>query len=92
LEDLLSSVQPGWRSAVVRKRFLPELVVTNAMAAAAQGGLGGRPGPAVPDVPGLYVAGDWVGREGMLSDASLASARAAAHAILAAPRRASAAA
>jgi len=92
LEDLLGSVQRGWRSAVVRERFLPELVVTNAMATAAHGGLGGRPGPVVPDVPGLYVAGDWVGRQGMLSDASLASARAAAHAILAAPRRATAAA
>ena len=91
LEDLLSSVQPDWRRAVVRQRFLPELVVTNAMAAAAQGGLGGRPGPAVPDVPGLYLAGDWVGGEGMLSDASLASARVAAHAIIAAPRRATAA-
>lgn len=88
LEELLAAVQPSWRAAVVRERFLPELVVTNAMATAAQGGLAGRPGPVVPDVPGLYVAGDWVGKEGMLSDASLASARAAARAILAAPRRA----
>lgn len=92
LEELLAAVQPGWRAAVVRERFLPELVVTNAMATAAQGGLAGRPGPAVPDVPGLYVAGDWVGKEGMLSDAGLVSARAAAQAILAAPGRATAAA
>ncbi len=92
LEGLLSSVQPGWRGAVVRERFVPEMVVTHAMVTAAQGGWAGRFGPAVPDVPGLYVAGDWVGKEGMLSDASLASARAAAHAILAAPGRAIAAA
>ena len=34
-------------------------------------------------VKGLYLAGDGVGDEGILSDASLASARAAAHAVLA---------
>ncbi len=34
-------------------------------------------------LPGLYLAGDWVGEEGILSDASLSSARAAAKAILA---------
>jgi pyruvate/2-oxoglutarate dehydrogenase complex dihydrolipoamide dehydrogenase (E3) component len=45
-----------------------------------------RPGPprpaAVTAVKGLYLAGDWIGDEGILSDASLASARAAAKAIL----------
>jgi pyruvate/2-oxoglutarate dehydrogenase complex dihydrolipoamide dehydrogenase (E3) component len=39
----------------------------------------------VTAVRGLYLAGDWVGDEGMLADAALASARAAAKAILAAP-------
>jgi hypothetical protein len=34
-------------------------------------------------VQGLYIAGDWVGDEGVLSDAALASSRAAAKAILA---------
>ena len=36
------------------------------------------------DVPGLYVVGDWVGDEGLLVDASLASARKAADLICAA--------
>jgi hypothetical protein len=31
----------------------------------------------VPDVPGLFVAGDWVGPEGLLGDAVLGSGRAA---------------
>jgi pyruvate/2-oxoglutarate dehydrogenase complex dihydrolipoamide dehydrogenase (E3) component len=31
----------------------------------------------VPDLAGIYVAGDWVGPEGMLADASLASGQAA---------------
>ena len=32
-----------------------------------------------------YIAGDWVGDEGLLSDAALLSARAAANAIIATP-------
>ncbi|HEY6141451.1 MAG TPA: FAD-dependent oxidoreductase [Thermoanaerobaculia bacterium] len=44
----------------------------------------GVPRPAaVTPIKGLYLAGDWVGEEGILSDAVLASARAAAKAILA---------
>jgi phytoene dehydrogenase-like protein len=82
LEHLLDLTQPGWRDALVTRRFVPHLTVSNALVTAAQGGTAGRPGPAVPDVPGLYVAGDWVGPEGMLADASLASARRAARLIL----------
>ena len=37
-----------------------------------------------PELPGLWRAGDWVGSEGWLLDGSLASAREAARAILAA--------
>lgn len=83
LEGLLETLQPGWRRHVVHRRFLPRLVVSSAVVTAAGGGAPGRPGPEVPGVRGLYVAGDWVGSEGMLSDASLASARRAARAILA---------
>jgi phytoene dehydrogenase-like protein len=82
LEHLLDLTQPGWRDALVTRRFVPHLTVSNALVTAAQGGTAGRPGPAVPDVPGRYVAGDWVGPEGMLADASLASARRAARLIL----------
>ena len=79
LAALLDALQPGWRGHVVRQRFVPDLVVTSALVTAEKGGLAGRPGPAVPDVPGLYVAGDWVGPDGMLA---VASARHAAFAIL----------
>ena len=78
LESLLDLIQPGWRTEVVFKRFLPELTVYNAIPAARSGGLAGRPGPEVPDVPGLFIAGDWVGSEGLLADATLASAKVAA--------------
>jgi phytoene dehydrogenase-like protein len=83
IEGLVDLVQPGWRDAVVHARFLPRLVVANGLPAADQGGLPGRPGPAVAGVPGLFVAGDWVGPAGLLADASLASAAAAADAVLA---------
>jgi phytoene dehydrogenase-like protein len=74
LEAWLDRLQPGWRDAVVVRRFLPAMVSTNAVVTAVQGGLAGRPGPRVPGVENLYVVGDWVGPEGMLLDASLASA------------------
>ena len=84
LESLLDLVQPGWRVAVAHRRFLPAMTVMHAMATAHQGGTAGRPDPQVEDVPGLYVVGDWVGAEGLLVDASLASARRAAEVIAAA--------
>jgi len=78
LEQLLDLVQPGWREVVVERRFLPNILVSNALVTAAHGGMQGRPGPAVPGSDDLFVAGDWVGSRGMLVDASLASAREAA--------------
>jgi len=83
LEDLLDLVQPGWREAVVHRRFLPDMIVMNAMPLASRGGTQARPGPEVADVRGLFVAGDWVGNEGLLVDASLASAEQAAELIAA---------
>jgi hypothetical protein len=41
--------------------------------------LSGRPAPRIDD--GLYVVGDWVGSEGLLSNASFASAKRAAQEI-----------
>jgi phytoene dehydrogenase-like protein len=77
LEGLLDIVQPGWREHVVVRRFVPDLMVAHALPAAGPG-LAGRTPVAAPDAPSLFLAGDWVGAEGMLADASLASARRAA--------------
>lgn len=82
LEDLMDLAQPGWREHVAERRYLPNMAVHYWVPTAATGGLKGRPGPAVPDYPGLYVAGDWVGPEGMLADTALASGRRAAGLIL----------
>ncbi|HSQ18746.1 MAG TPA: FAD-dependent oxidoreductase, partial [Blastocatellia bacterium] len=92
LEGLLDLVQPGWREAIVYRRFLPDMVVMNGMPLASFEGMRGRPNPRVDDVRGLFVAGDWVGNEGLLVDAALASARAAAQMIAASPAPAIAAA
>lgn len=79
LEALLDEMQPGWRTLVVHCRFLPSMVVSNALIPPAPAT---RPAPVTP-IRGLYLAGDWIGDSGLLSDASLASAAAAARAILA---------
>ena len=43
LEEFLDLLQPGWRQVLVKKRPLPNMVVSNALVTAADGGLGGRP-------------------------------------------------
>lgn len=82
IEAFVDLVQPGWRDQVIVRRFLPNLTATSALVTAEAGGLAGRPGPAIPEIPGLYVAGDWVGADGLLADAALASAKEAAKMII----------
>jgi phytoene dehydrogenase-like protein len=57
---------------IVAERFLAVHVVTHLLPGPEQG-LAGRPAVAVPGPPGLYLAGDWVGPSGWLSDAAMAS-------------------
>ena len=73
-------MQPGWRQVLVKKRPLPNMVVSNAVVTAPKGGLTGRPGVRIAD--NLYIVGDWVGKEGLLSNAAVASAKHAAKLIL----------
>ncbi len=78
LEALLDLVQPGWRAALIERRFLPHMTVVNDLARADNGGLHGRPGYALPHSHRLYLAGDWVGPHGWLADAALLSGKHAA--------------
>jgi phytoene dehydrogenase-like protein len=72
---------------VVHERYLHRMVVTHGAPTAAGGGLAGRPAIDALGMPGVYLAGDWVGAEGLLADAAAASGIAAAQAAV--QRRAS---
>jgi phytoene dehydrogenase-like protein len=83
LEAWLDAVIPGWRPEVLHARWLPDMMAASAIEGASEGGLAGRAAVQSPDVRGLCFAGDWVGSQGALCDASLASAREAARGLLA---------
>ncbi|HEX7257986.1 MAG TPA: hypothetical protein VF242_07985 [Nitrososphaeraceae archaeon] len=73
-------MQLGWREVLVKKRPLPNMVVSNAAVTTAAGGLASRPDVRIAD--NLYRVGDWVGKEELLSNSSFASARRTAQLIL----------
>ncbi len=81
LEDLLDTVQVGWRDALVKRVYLPHINGVSMLPMAGDGGYASRPGPQVPGIANLYLVGDWIG-EGFLSDASMGSARQAAQLLL----------
>ncbi len=62
---------------VVTRRFLADMTVSGTLPRARTGGLAGRPTVTATGTPGVLMAGDWVGPEGLLGDASLASGHAA---------------
>ncbi|MBO9698228.1 MAG: NAD(P)/FAD-dependent oxidoreductase [Sphingopyxis sp.] len=75
LEAFVDLVQPGWRAQERARQFLGAMPVHASLPLAAKRGLEGRPGGAVTDTAGLFIAGDWVGPAGMLADAAAASGR-----------------
>jgi len=75
LEDMMDLIQSGWRDLVRQRRFLPRLTVAHHVPLAEAGG--GRAPVEVAGFANLFIAGDWVGDEAMLADASMASGRAA---------------
>lgn len=86
LARFLDVVQPGWWSQVEHERFMPRLNVTQGLVRAADGGLAGRPAVDAAAAENVYIAGDWVGEEGMLADAAFASAYRASQLIVSARR------
>ena len=83
LEAMLDLAQPGWREEVIDERFLPNLVVNHWLAKAEDGGLNGRPDGTLIENPNVYLAGDWIGSQGWLVDASFISGKRAAERALA---------
>ncbi len=65
-------------SDIVEERYLHRMCTVTAIATAAQGGYSARPPIEVPDQPGVFVVGDWVGPNGHLADAVVSSAEHAA--------------
>lgn len=82
LEEWLDQVQPGWRAVLVKRICLPRIEAISLLPTAHNGGLAGRPDVQLPGIDNLYLAGDWIGNAGYLADASLASAREAAHRLI----------
>jgi len=73
LEALTDRMQPGWRDVLEAKQFLPNLTVTHAELLASNGGINGRPSVQLDAFDNVFIAGDWVGARGQLSDAAAAS-------------------
>jgi phytoene dehydrogenase-like protein len=78
LEQTMEILQPLWQKEVVARQFLPQMTAAFTQPIPGRSG----PGPAVPQIKGLYVAGDWAGHGEMLADAAMSSAKRAAQAII----------
>ncbi|WP_280531807.1 MULTISPECIES: phytoene desaturase family protein [Paenibacillus] len=76
LEQTMDLLHPGWQQEVVARQYLPNITVVHDYMHI--GRQDSQPGPAVSEVRGLYVAGDWASHGEMLADAAAASARRAA--------------
>jgi phytoene dehydrogenase-like protein len=74
LELYADLAMPGWRAFEKKRQTLRGIAVANAVVRWDQP----RPGVRLADAPGVFIAGDWVGATGMLSDAAAASALQAA--------------
>ncbi|GIP40581.1 dehydrogenase [Paenibacillus sp. J31TS4] len=79
LEQTLDLVQPGWRDELVVKQYLPKITVCHDFMHLQREE---NPGPAVPEIKGLYVAGEWASHGELLVDAATASAKRAVQHIL----------
>jgi pyruvate/2-oxoglutarate dehydrogenase complex dihydrolipoamide dehydrogenase (E3) component len=78
----MDRLQPGWRKFVIKERFLPNMIVYNALVTAEEGGIYERPDVKIPGLENIYIVGDWVGPLGLLVDTSISSAKRAGEHIL----------
>jgi phytoene dehydrogenase-like protein len=72
LEGMLDLLQPGWREELIVKQYLPKITVAHDFIHVKRRE---NPGPAVPEIQGLYVAGEWASHGELLVDAATASAK-----------------
>ncbi len=71
--DLANTPDQGVAAKVLDERYLHRSVVAHGRPTATTGGFGGRPNHVVRGMDAVFVAGDWVGPDGMIADAAVAS-------------------
>ena len=76
VREIADAMQPGWRDHVGYEQRLSGAIVAHDIPRAENRGR--RTASVIPDTRGVFLAGDWVGGEGLLADAAAASARSAA--------------
>ncbi|EOQ30503.1 TPA: FAD-dependent oxidoreductase [Bacillus cereus] len=79
LENTMELLHPNWKREVVAKQYLPKITVVHDFPHIDRVE---KPGPIIPEMPGVYVAGDWAGHDEILADAAVASGKRAALHIL----------
>lgn len=75
LESIMELLHPGWKKEVVVQQFLPKLTVSHDFPHVKRTE---NPGPSIPEMKGIFIAGDWAGHEEILADAAVASGKRAA--------------
>ncbi|MGH1297836.1 phytoene desaturase family protein [Bacillus pretiosus] len=79
LENAMELLHPNWKREVVAQQYLPKITVVYDFPHIDRVE---KPGPNIPGMPGVYVAGDWAGHDEILADAAVASGKRAALHIL----------
>lgn len=79
LESTMELLHPNWKREVVAQQYLPKITVVHDFPHIDRVE---KPGPNIPEMPGVYVAGDWAGHDEILADAAVASGKRAALHIL----------
>ncbi|HDX9630163.1 TPA: FAD-dependent oxidoreductase [Bacillus cereus] len=79
LESMMELLHPNWKREVVAQQYLPKITVVHDFPHIDRVE---KPGPNIPEMPGVCVAGDWAGHDEILADAAVASGKRAALHIL----------
>ena len=79
LEQFLERLQPGWQNYVITSRFIPQITVNQRLPKLGDEQTLHR---SKTGIPGLYIAGDWVSPDYILSEGAVSSGKQAAEAII----------
>lgn len=65
LESTMELLHSNWKREVVAQQYLPKITVVHDFPHIDRVE---KPGPNIPEMPGVYVAGDWAGHDEILAD------------------------